>query len=108
MKRWASPIITLSLLTSLASSAAEGEWALWSGSETIVGPMWERVKTLPTRSDCETASDHLATVWVSRMESEGRNPIRVGTDVSALTANGDSILTVHFVCLPDAKDPRVR
>jgi hypothetical protein len=44
---------------------------------------------------------------MERMEEKGRQPVRMGTDVIARTETG-SILTVHFVDLPDTKDPRVR
>ena len=105
--RQASVIVTLSSLTLSTPTAAQGGWALWSGIETIGGPLWERAETFASRSDCEGSSDRYVTAWVSRMESKGRDPVRVGTVVIARVENG-SVLTVHFVCLPDTKDPRVR
>jgi hypothetical protein len=69
--------------------------------------MWSKAETFGSRPDCERSSERYAALWVSRMESEGRKPVRFGTDVIT-RLESDSILTVHFICLPDSKDPRSR
>jgi hypothetical protein len=96
------------VLASASAPAAETEWVLWSGIESIGGPMWTKADTFASRSDCDRVSEQYATAWVARMESRGRQPVRMGTDVITRLDESDSILLVHFVCLPDAKDPRVR
>ena len=106
-RRRASMIVTLSLLTLTAPAAAQGKWAFWGGIETIGRPMWVRAETFASRSDCEKSTDRYVAAWVSRMEAEDNQPVRVGTDVIARLSSG-SLLTMHFVCLPDTKDPRVR
>src|SRR6185503_6891511 len=104
--RMTALVIAFTVLASASAPAAETEWVLWSGMETIGGPMWTKADTFASRSDCDRSSEQYATAWVSRMESRGREPIRFGTDV--ITRLDDSTLIVHFVCLLDAKDPRVR
>jgi hypothetical protein len=94
------------LLAVATSAVAEGTWLLWSGVETIGGPMWtDTGASYPSREACQQGADTYAQKWEQRMKAEGRSPVRTGTDVITRLESG-SIALVHFVCLPDTTDPR--
>jgi len=106
-RRW--PCILLAMLCLLAAASAavaEGTWLVWSGVETIGGPMWtDTGASYPSREACQEGADTLAQQWEQRMKARGRDPVRTGTDVITRLESG-SIVLVHFVCLPDTTDPR--
>jgi hypothetical protein len=106
MRRRASAIVALCLLTSASTALGDGTWLLWSGIETIGGPMWKETGvSYPSRVACQEGAQIYAQTWETRMRVQGREPERVGTDVITRSENG-SILMVRFICLPDTTDPR--
>jgi hypothetical protein len=114
--RWASMVVTLTVLMLAATAYAECAWVMWtrdasSGYGFVDEKPWQLVRSVPTYDACEAAQaktiKNMAAFWA-----------KAGRDVASTTENTFSLsirdaegkqvglVTQLFRCLPDTVDPR--